>query len=389
MARRPRNTEQAFGSDSFLDVIANVVGILIILMVIAGVRVSRAPVLTPRIDTTQITVEPAEPEAPTVIIEAAPGIADLGRSAVWPSAFLPAPVAVVVPPPEPIRPPVPEVQAPPELVAQSQLLTSVITDLRHQIAEAERRYAEVGLQHQGAQTQVAETESANATRRSGLVGEASRLEQMRLALLETANQLNELQYALDEEQEVDPDVEVLEHRLTPIGRMVTQREVHVRLADDMVTYVPIEELAALVQQDVQRQRDLLLKLRYYNGSVGPEEGYRMQYVVQQQDLSLLDELRIGGANVVRVGVTQWLLTPEPGIHGETADEAVQDGSRFLRILRRHPGATLTFWVYPDSFETHQALNSFVREAGFEVAARPLPEGVPIAGSPNGSRSVAQ
>ncbi len=187
----------------------------------------------------------------------------------------------------------------------------------------------------------------------------------------------------------EPEVEVLEHRLTPLGRVVTQREVHFRLAEGRISHVPIEELAALVQTDIQRQRDLLLKLRYYKGSVGPEEGFRMEYIVQQQDMSLLDELRAGGTNMIRVGVTQWLLVPEPGLEGETPDVALREGSRFLRILRRYPGATLTFWVYPDSFEAHQTLNTFVREAGFEVAARPLPAGVPIAGSPNGSRSVSQ
>ena len=42
MSRR-REFEIMFGSDSFLDVVANIVGILIILIVIAGVRVSQAP----------------------------------------------------------------------------------------------------------------------------------------------------------------------------------------------------------------------------------------------------------------------------------------------------------------------------------------------------------
>jgi hypothetical protein len=389
MARKPRNSEQAFGSDAFLDVIANIVGILIILMVIAGVKVSRAPVFTRHIDPPPVVDVPAEPEFPAVIIDAAPQVADLGQSAAWPSAFLPAPIPETIEEPEPIRPPPPEVRPPADLVEQSRMLTAFVSDVQQRIAAAERQYAELNQLHQGMQADVAAHESSLATRRITLAGEASRLEQMHAALLETESQLSDLRYSLDEESQQDPDVEVLEHHLTPVARMVTQREVHFRLADGKVSYVPIEELAALVQQDIQRQRDLLIKLRYYNGSVGPEEGYRMQYVVQQQDMSLLDELRVGGANVVRVGVTQWLLEPQPGLDGETADEALQDGSRFLRILRRHPGATLTFWVYPDSFETHQALNSFVREAGFEVAARPLPEGVPIAGSPNGSRSVAQ
>src|SRR5262245_54862811 len=42
--RRPPREEAHFGSDSFLDVVANVVGILIILMVLAGIRAKTAPI---------------------------------------------------------------------------------------------------------------------------------------------------------------------------------------------------------------------------------------------------------------------------------------------------------------------------------------------------------
>ncbi|MBR9804758.1 hypothetical protein GYB59_25025, partial [bacterium] len=43
MARRRRNSETLeSGSDSFLDIVANIVGILIILIVIAGVRLSQS-----------------------------------------------------------------------------------------------------------------------------------------------------------------------------------------------------------------------------------------------------------------------------------------------------------------------------------------------------------
>ena len=43
MSRRRPKGELQFGSDSFLDVVANIVGILIILIVIAGLRVSQTP----------------------------------------------------------------------------------------------------------------------------------------------------------------------------------------------------------------------------------------------------------------------------------------------------------------------------------------------------------
>ena len=58
MSRR-HHEETSFGSDSFLDVIANIVGILIILIVVAGVRVSRAPVLS--IQPEEVTVPDPQP----------------------------------------------------------------------------------------------------------------------------------------------------------------------------------------------------------------------------------------------------------------------------------------------------------------------------------------
>lgn len=387
MARKQRDNEQSFGSDAFLDVIANIVGILIILMVIAGVRVSRAPLVTTPVIVPEVEQPTIEVEVPFVI-EPAPLMADLGAAASWPGDFLPEPVRIVEEEPQPVRPPPPVVAPPVELVDQSRTLTAAIADLEQRITAAQLQYTALDDQHRNVRTAIAEQDAALSTQRSALADESLRLEQMRAALLATENQLSELRYALDVESQQETEVEVLEHRLTPIARIVTRREIHFRLAEGRISHVPIEELAALVQQDIQRQRDLLLKLRYYKGSVGPEEGFRMEYVVQQQDMSLLDELRAGG-NMIRVGVTQWLLVPQPELEGETPEAALQEGSRFLRVLRRYPGSTLTFWVYPDSFEAHQTLNTFVREAGFEVAARPLPVGVPIAGSPNGSRSVAQ
>lgn len=45
MGRPARGEEEAFGNDSFLDVVANIVGILIILVVIASTRIKHLPSL--------------------------------------------------------------------------------------------------------------------------------------------------------------------------------------------------------------------------------------------------------------------------------------------------------------------------------------------------------
>ena len=64
MSRRKPREEMEFGSDSFLDVVANVVGILIILMVLAGILAKTAPV-----NLTEEEPAPAAATPPVVVAE--------------------------------------------------------------------------------------------------------------------------------------------------------------------------------------------------------------------------------------------------------------------------------------------------------------------------------
>ena len=50
MPRTIRESDAGFGSDSFLDVIANMVGILIILVVVVGIRVKQMPQVPKELD---------------------------------------------------------------------------------------------------------------------------------------------------------------------------------------------------------------------------------------------------------------------------------------------------------------------------------------------------
>lgn len=194
---------------------------------------------------------------------------------------------------------------------------------------------------------------------------------------------------LQQHRQLKPETEVLTHRLTPVGRVVSGREVHFRMVGNRVSYVPIMQLADHLQRDINRRKDAILSQTIYQGTVGPLEGYVMEYVLQRQTNSLLDEVRYGRATI-RMGVTGWTIKPVEGLIEETLEEAQQPRSRFQQALRREgSAATVTFWVYPDSFEIHKKLKSLVHDSGFYVASRPLPEGVPIAGSPQGSKSMAQ
>ena len=51
--------------------------------------------------------------------------------------------------------------------------------------------------------------------------------------------------------------------------------------------------------------------------------------------------------------------------------------------------TVTVWTYPDSYAAYRRLKETLQGMGFQCAARPMPEGELIGGSPHGSRSAAE
>jgi hypothetical protein len=92
-----------------------------------------------------------------------------------------------------------------------------------------------------------------------------------------------------------------------------------------------------------------------------------------------------------VRLTGWQLLPVSDELGETVSEALGEGSSFRDALahENRRTVTLTLWTYPDSFATLRAVQQELYARGFQVAVRPLPEGMPIGGSPRGTRSAAQ
>jgi hypothetical protein len=126
------------------------------------------------------------------------------------------------------------------------------------------------------------------------------------------------------------------------------------------------------------------------GKIGPIGGFRISYTIRRHDVSMrtYEETGMGGS-VVRL--EKFSLLPVSSQLGETFDEALRPGSELREALARsRPGrTTVTAWVYPNGFEEFRRLRKAMYELGFEMAGRPMPEGEPIGGSPNGSRSAAQ
>ncbi len=185
-----------------------------------------------------------------------------------------------------------------------------------------------------------------------------------------------------------PAIEV-KHRLAPISQEIAGEELHFRVAGGRVTVVPLQALVERVKTQLERQKDWLASRGRHEAVVGPLDGYEMHYQVEKKSLSALDRSRLG-YGAYRIGISHWELVPDPDLMGESPEQALRRGSKFALAVKSAPDrAALTFWVYPDSYHAYRILQAACQAEGFVVAARPLPDGLRIAGSPEGSRSAGQ
>ena len=384
MSRRRPPAELQFGSDSFLDVVANIVGILIILIVIAGLRVSQTPVVLP-----SGKPDPSEKVSPPVL-SSMPEIVNLPE----PKEEATTPQIVVLDPvveaePEPAPPPLPALVAPEDLVNLTNQLESEISAMNDEESKLAKKLKQSGLQkstllerQQAIQNILSEkTQELDASRRQAAKMEAD-LELLQQTLARLAKQVKEV--------ETSPkNVEALEHRITPISRVVSGTEQHYRLEKNRVVEVPIEELSHRFREQLQRRKEWLVKTRRHEGEIGPIRGFTMHYLVQIETMSGLEAAR-AGYNGYSIKCVRWTAIPEPDVKGETEDAALRKGSQFYQsILGTSPDTTLTFWVYPDSYGIFRKLQKFAHEHGYAVAGRPLPHGMHIAGAPDGSKSASE
>lgn len=378
MSRRRAKGELQFGSDSFLDVVANIVGILIILIVLAGLRVSKMPVLSVSAVPTAENSATSAAALPPTIEEEKPDEA--------PVAAIASPAPAI----KPERPPLPELTVPKELVDLLGDLQTEITSLKNEEASLVINLKDVDLK----QIELTERKKAISAMLSQSAVEIDANRQRAKAHeidMDLARETLERLIKQVEELEDKPvNVQTVEHKITPISRAVNGKEKHFRLEKNRVSEVPVDELVSRLKEQIDRRKDWLVKTRQHKGQIGPVRGYVMEYLVRVDTLSPLDELRAGGQGGYRISLTGWEIQPEPETRGETVEVALKKGSQFYQaIIGAAPDTTLTFWVYPDSYPIYRKLQKFSHDHGFSVAGRPLPTGIPISGSPNGSKSASQ
>jgi hypothetical protein len=332
MRRHRADEDRSAGQDSFLDVVTNIVGILIILVMVIGAQVR------------QLVLSPPEPDA------------------------------------------TPEVLALEEEVHQ---LAGTVASAEHEIEELEEQVETVELEVTAASHARLELATAVSAARVGVAemkqdADAARVEAAERSARRRSLEAEIRQCRLEAEgiaHAAATTEEVLAYP-TPIGRTVNGEEIHFRLAGGRIAYVPLEELFELAKEHTRRNSNSLSNLTARIVTVGPALGFDLDYVVEAK----IDRSR----GQVLIRSREWVVRPVDPSVGEPFTAALESESRFRRALGGvKPDTTVTLWCYPDSFDGYRQVRAELHRLGIPTAGRPLPDGAPIGGSTDGSKSVVQ
>jgi hypothetical protein len=176
---------------------------------------------------------------------------------------------------------------------------------------------------------------------------------------------------------------------TPVARPAGGDEFHFELRRNRVAFIDLDRLISLVKADAQLRIRVADNARVVGSKVGPVGAFSLQYVLGRTMPDGIAEL------MERRGMSYdfrgWEVIPEFEGRGETYEATLRPVSDYARAINRlsPASATITMWVYPDGFALYRKLRDDLHARGFLVAARPLPEGMAIKGSPAGSLSAGQ
>jgi hypothetical protein len=352
--RRPAR-EIAFSFDSFLDVVANVVGIILRLILVAWVGARSYKAFQP----------PPAPE---------------------PAPVLEGPTAL----PEPADP------LTPELARQRAELDRAQALLLEQVRQWEKVRQQKALTAQElaaltARQQGLEAERAALERRAGERGRD--VQALSLSLEELQARGRRVSEELEALRKEPAPNQTLRYR-TPVSRPLQSEELMFECRQGRVTLIDIGAMMDEVHR-VLRDKGEQLKTQWEVRDVtSPVGAFRLRYVIERER-GLLDGMAPGappdGRSSFRCGVTSWEAEPVLARRGESADEALAAGSAFRRVIDSlDPQQTaVTFWVYTDSFPLYRRLRDYLHERDVVVAGRPLPDGLPVAGGKHGSASRGQ
>jgi hypothetical protein len=353
MARRRRpKREIAFSFDSFLDVVANVVGIILRLILVAwiGGRAYKATLPTPDLAPVPEMSERAAPAEPTD--ERMPMLVRHKR----------------------------------ELGAQQKALVGKEAErasMRSVVAQLRLDLKALSTKCQATETQAAAT--AEATKRQAKAAHSVGLSEAQLR--EQADRLR-----AEAERLRKSPVQRKEFRYrTPASGEVRPLELMFECKAGRVTPIDIDALNRLMRTDSKAQAEELRTRWQLTPTTAPVGAFRLRYTLEREPTPGGPVEGPPGEGAFRYTRTRWEAEAVEDVRGEPGDKALAEGSDFRATIDKLDKKTtlVTLWVYPDSFALYRQLRDYMHDRDIVVAGRPLADGAPITSSIQGLASRGQ
>jgi Na+-transporting methylmalonyl-CoA/oxaloacetate decarboxylase gamma subunit len=327
------NTELP-GQDSFLDVVTNIVGILILLVMVMGVRASRS------MDDDAALQEFAEAAVPLVDER--------------------------------------------ELSEAVHAAVSSQRDVDRLFHRAVSVHQEADLREQERaflNTVVVAAEREFQDRRAQLGADQQRDFALRERLLNAQLELDQLTREQIAVLSREPQIEIVECLPTPLGKNTAGKEVYILINQGHAVFVPVEDLFQALQAEVERNQWRLRDQSSFSGRIGPIEGFRLKYRFARVAFGQQTAAGLIQAGY-RLRLVRWELVPEDSVMGEPVAQAALPSSELMRRIRAfQPDTTpVVITAYANSFSDYNTLRRALFDLGYGTAAHPLPDGVPVCGS---------
>ena len=326
MRRKSNSQAEAPGQDSFLDVVANLVGILIILVMIVSAHAKNAMIA----EETGAAGTPAVNDPSPDIAAAEAAAADVERG-----------------------------------------MAELEGKINRQAQEVMFRQEE----RNQLQLVVALAEQELAKNRAAMSEEDKAQYDLAQDLIQSKGELQRLGQTLTSVIKSSPTV--LQHLPTPMAKTVFGHEMHFRLLGGRLAYVPMHEMTDAMQKDAPQKIDKLRSQPRIEVSLPVRDGFGARYSLRRDGNSVrFEEI--------------YLVDAEENLGEPAEQALKPNSLFRSRLSGHDPKrTTVTIWVYPDSFDHFRQLKSELFKMGFLTAARPMPMDVPIAASPEGNRSTAE
>lgn len=335
--RRRKVREIEFSFDSFLDVVANVVGIILRLILVAWVGARSYKAVAPSVPSAALTREE---------------IAEL---------------------PDPKDPLAPELERQRRELAQAQ--TNLLEQLKEwQKLRQDSTLTAEELARLTAQFQEVDTERKNVESKTQQDIKTAR--NAALSLEEIRERSKRVVAEIEALRKAPASKQTLRYR-TPVSHPLQSEELLFECRYGRISFIDYGKFKAEIDNALIDGEKLRGTGRFSSvtETAGP---FRMHYAVELDSYTQKPAL-------------SWEIEPVAFVRGEALEQALAPGSEFRRVIDSiEPGSTaVTLCVYPDSFPLYRKLRDYMHERDIVVAGRALPEGASIAANRHGTTSRGQ